>query len=196
MEKLAGIITDRLLNQNVIDADKKEIHKTGIELILTDTINFSLILIIGIMIKAVSAACIYLLLFWTVRRFSGGYHAKSYGVCRTVTVGTYIAIVLISKFLAVNQMLVSVVLNIVTAITMMAFAPIRHPNKELTITEIRANKLFSVLTTLFYIALSIILSAFGNKQGLIIAITLFAISVLMYLGLLMNMRGEQNYEKN
>ena len=152
MERLSRNLTNWLLNQNIIADDKKEVHKTGIELILADIINFCLILIIGIMMKEFSAACIYLLLFWTLRRFSGGYHAKSYVVCRAVTVGIYIVIALISKFLISNYVLISGVLNIITLITIIVFAPIRHPNKELTIKEIQANKLFAVITTLIYIS--------------------------------------------
>lgn len=186
MEAISTLLTEKFIQGNIIDPAKQEIYKTGIQLITADIINISLILIIGILTKSFPYSVIYLALFWTVRRFSGGFHAKTYGVCRCVTVGTYISVLVISRVLHGHLMLYTVIADCVAVITMLKFAPIRHPNKELTNKEIQANKLFSLLTTLLYTVISIILIAIGCNAGLVISLVLLAIAMLMYIGLLVN----------
>lgn len=188
MEKISSFLTEEIIQRGIINSQKKEICKTGIELILSDIINFSLILIIGVFTSSVLYSCMYILLLWSVRRFSGGFHAKTYSVCRTVTIGMYILILLFSKILNSHWIFYTTIFNLVTFITMLIFAPIRHPNKELTSREVQANKLFSLITTLFFSIVSILLVTFGRKEGLIISLTLFAITILMYIGLFTNRR--------
>ncbi len=186
MEIISEFFVRQFINRQIISADKKEIYKTGLNLIIADIINFSLVLAIGVITKSFVSSCIYLIMFWTLRRFSGGFHARTYGVCRLVTLGTYILILLVSNVLNNFLLVSSVICSIITIITMIVFAPIRHPNKELTENEAKANKLFSVVVTIFYVTISIILTIIGRKEGIVIALVLLAISVLMYIGLYTN----------
>lgn len=186
METLAVKLTEKFIDREIISSDKKETYITGLKLILSDIINFSLIFIIGILTKSFIYSCIYLIVFWTVRKFSGGFHAKAYWICRIVTVGTYILILLVSGMIINYHVIIVPICNIFSVITMIAFAPIRHPNKDLTGKEVKANKLCALLTTLFFTVLSIALAIFDRKEGLVISLTLFAVTVLMYTGLLAN----------
>lgn len=190
METLSVMLVNKFLQKNIIDPTKTEIYKTGIMLILADIINFSLILIIGLIIKSFIFSIIYLVVFWVVRQHSGGFHAKTYSVCRVVTIGTFILIVIIGK--CINQYDLAYVLlcNTITCITMLLFAPVKHPNKKLTVQEVNANKLFALITTFFFSALSITLTVLHKKEGLIVALTLFAVTVLMYIGIVANKRRE------
>lgn len=172
MARLSLILTKKFIKNNIIAADRKEIYKTGIELILANLINIMLILIIGLITKSFLYSCIYLMTFWTVRRFSGGFHAKTYGVCRIVTVGSYAIVFLISQRITQNYIIYAVVFDATTILTMLLFSPIHHPNKELTSVEIKANKLFSLLTAMLYSVISIILILFSRREGLIISLTL------------------------
>ena len=191
METISKRLTEKFIQRGIIEPEKQEIYKTGIELIIADIINISLILAIGFITKSFIYSCIYLIMFWTVRRFSGGFHAKSYAVCRMVFIGTYISIFCVSAIFN-NWLIASVICNIIAITTVLLFAPVRHPNKELSEREKRANKLFALIATLFFTLISIILILFGCKEGLIISLTLLAIAVLMYIGMLTNMKGGKN----
>lgn len=196
METISAFLVDKLLKRNIILEEKAPICKNGIMLILADIINFSLILIIGLFTKSLFESVMYLTVFWIVRRFSGGFHAKTYWLCRIVTVGTYMTIFLVSKIINDYYIIITLICDIFAVITMIVFAPIRHPNKELTNKEVKANKLFALLTTLFFTLLSIVLSVFNRKEGLVISLILFAISVLMYIGLLTNGNEGKDNVKN
>ncbi|MDO5399170.1 MAG: accessory gene regulator B family protein [bacterium] len=190
METLALELTKKFIDREIINPDNKETYITGLKLILSDIINFSLIFLIGILTKSFIDSCIYLVVFWTVRKFSGGFHAKTYAVCRIVTVGTYILIFFAGKIIDDYYTIITLVCNIFAIVTMVAFVPVRHPNKVLTDKEIKANKLFALITTLFFALVSVALAVFNRKEGLVIALTLFAVTALIYAGLLKNRRKE------
>ena len=122
----------------------------------------------------------------SIRRFSGGFHAKTYWLCRLVTVGTYVIVWLMSRMVNDYLMLCTIICDFITLVTMFAFAPIRHPNKQLTENEVKANRFFSMVTTLFFAVASVVLTAISRKEGIVIALILLAISVLMYIGLYAN----------
>ncbi|MCH5213260.1 MAG: accessory gene regulator B family protein [Oscillospiraceae bacterium] len=196
METISLCLTKKFLDRNIITPDKAEICKVGIELITADIINFSIILAIGVLTKSFIDSCIYLLLLWSIRRFSGGFHAKTYAVCRVVTVGIFAIILLINRIIHDYLLLYSIVFNITAFITMLLFAPVRHPNKNLTDKEIKANKLFSLMTTVFFATVSIVLIVIERKEGFVISLTIFAISILMYIGMLTNKKGGKHNVKN
>lgn len=196
METISTLLVDKLLQRNIILDEKARICKAGIMLILADIINFSLILIMGLFTKSLFESVMYLTIFWIVRRFSGGFHAKTYWLCRIVTVGTYITIFLVSNIINDYYIIITLICDIFAVSAMIVLAPIRHPNKYLTNKEVKANKLFALLTTLFFTLLSITLSVFNRKEGLVISLILFAISVLMYIGLLTNGKEGKDNVKN
>jgi len=197
MEKLSCKFTEILLKRHIIDAEKQYIYKIGFELIFADIINIIIILFIGVIVNTFAYSLIYLALFWTVRRFSGGYHAKTYTVCRTATVGIYILIVILSKIINTGCPWAVIICNVATIITMMLLAPVKHPNKQLTQKEVKANKLFALITSLFFVILSLILINIDRKEGLVISLTLAAIDVLMYIGCCTNRKeGIQNGKYN
>lgn len=191
MEKVSELIVSKLLKNKIIISDKQEIYKTGIMLILADIINFFLVLMIGIITKSFLCSIIYLIVFSQVRKFSGGFHAKTFWLCRIVTVGTYVLIVLTSGLISRNYILITLCCDIFTLITMIVFAPVHHPNKDLTQKEEKANKLFAVLTTSIFTAVSITLVIFSRKEGMVISLILLAISILMYAGMLTNGKEEK-----
>lgn len=189
MNKISSLLVTKMLQHNIIDPIKKNIYITGIELILADIINFSLILIIGIIVNKISYSIIYLLMFWTVRRFSGGFHAKTYAVCRITFISIYLLIIFVGNTINSHIIPYVITFNIISIVTMFLFAPISHPNKKLTDKEKHINKILALITTLIFIIVSILLVMCGHKIGLIISLILLAITILMYVGMFTNKKG-------
>lgn len=190
MGKISSLLTEEFIKRDIITSEKREICRIGIELILADIINFTAILLIGLIAGKFVYGCIYLVLFWTVRRFSGGFHAKTYAVCRTVTIGTFVLVLLAARLINAHLILYTAALDIAAIAAVVLFAPVKHPNKELSDKEIKMNRFFSLVSVLLFAAVSICLVSAGLKEGLCIALTLFAIAVLMLAGLISNRRRE------
>ena len=191
MELISNCLVDCFIKENIISAEQKETYKIGIELIIADIINFSAILLIGVLIKRIQCSGIYIFLLMYVRRFCGGFHAKTYWVCRMVTIGTYITILFVSNIILRNTVFYVILFDAISILTMVLFAPIAHPNKRLTYTEKRANKFFSIVSTSIFSTISIFMYVFGLKEGIFTSTTLLSIAILMYVGLLKNIVTER-----
>ena len=196
METVSEMLVKKMTDRGIIVPEKREVYKTGIMLLLADLINFALVLLIGILCGALYESALYLLMMWTVRRFSGGYHAKTYGRCRAVTVGTYILVLISENLISDNFAVIALVCNAFAIVTGFVFSPVRHPNRELTEKERKANRLFAVLATLFFAAASIVLTLLDRKEGLAISLILLAIAVLMYAGMLANGKEGKRHVKD
>jgi len=186
MSDLAVMLVNKYIEREIIKSDDKTIYQTGLELIFADIINFALIIIAGLITNSLIYSGIYLVMLWSVRRFSGGFHAKTYGVCRIVTVGTYIVLLYICNRITIYENVFTIVMNVLSIVTMILFAPIKHPNKTLTDAEKHANKFFAVVISTFFSIISLILILCNRKEGVIISLSLLAISILMYIGILIN----------
>ena len=196
METVSEMLVKKMTDRGVIVPEKREVYKTGIMLLLADMINFALVLLIGILCGALYESALYLLMMWTVRRFSGGYHAKTYGRCRAVTVGTYILVLISENLISDNFAVIALVCNAFAVVTVFVFSPVRHPNRELTEKERKANRLFAVLATLFFAAVSTVLTLLDRKEGLAISLILLAIAALMYAGMLANGKEGKRHVKD
>lgn len=63
METIAIFFTEKLIQRGIVEPYKQDIYKIGMELIIADIINISLILALGLITKSFIYACIYLLIF-------------------------------------------------------------------------------------------------------------------------------------
>ena len=182
------VVTDILAKHGVIDEKEKYIYETGIELIISDIINIFLILIACVVTNTILYSIIYLTVFPLIRVFSGGYHAKTYMKCRSMTVGIYLLIILVNNIMQKYIFIFSVLSSIISMITVICFAPVKHPNRQINRTETAANKFFAVLITFLLSILSVFLTLFNIREGVIISLTMLSVAFLIPIGIVANKR--------
>lgn len=190
MENICKNIITFFLKRNIIQDSDANACCMGLKLILSDIINFSIIILLGIFVEKPLYGVIYLCTFCGVRKFSGGFHAKTFFVCRMSMIGTFLTTIALFYLLSEFAKCISVLCVIFAIYTMLRFSPIIHPNRLLTKAEIKANKFVSVLSTCICSIISILLVSIEYNEGLYWALVLFAIAVLMYVGRIVNSRNE------
>lgn len=182
MEKFCDFVTDMLLKRNIIDTNDINACSMGLKLIASDIINFSVIVTCGFLLSKPIYSLIYIATFCGIRKFSGGFHARTFSVCRIATIGIFIGTTVLTYVLQ-NSAILCLFFCIPFAVcTMFKFAPIIHYNRPLTTIEAKANRYISILMTCFCSIISIILSVFKRSEGLYLAFVLSAIAVLMHIG--------------
>lgn len=191
LENTSEAVVNILLKKQIIKPEKQNIYKEGFKLFMADLINIFLVIIIGLITKSFIHSALYLFMLLTVRRFCGGFHAKTYYLCRTITVGTYILIFTASCLIVRYQLTMSIIINAVAVTTMLLFSPVVVPGKELTFKEKRINKILSVITTTIFSVISMALCIAGKKTGFVISLILMAIVILMYIGMAAYRRKEE-----
>ncbi len=192
MKGLANAITDYYCKKNIIAKDKKEIYCYGFQLIIADIINYTIIMSLGIIFDRILDSIVFLITLCGIRQFSGGFHAKTFTVCRLSFIATYIVVLIISYILSSLHIGYISLINVLCFMVISCFAPIEHPNKPMTALQKKENKIKSIITSAVMSVLSIIFVTMDMTIGVTISITLCAVVALMLVSLLMRKENEEN----
>ena len=156
LSKVATKLTNRLLLSGVINSEEEEIYIYGFELLLSFLFSTAVIFAIGIAVQAVLPTIAFLAVFIVLRSYTGGFHARTYAVCSLVTFSVYGVVMLLSHFLTVGYV-EYLVLGVIGVVLLIIFAPIKHPNKELTAQDIKRNKIISVVVFILFLSAGVML---------------------------------------
>ena len=156
LSKVATKLTNRLLLSGVINAEEEEIYISGFELLLSFVFRTPFILAIAIVVQAVLPTIAFLAVFIVLRSYTGGFHARTYAVCSLVTFSVYGVVMLLSHFLIVRY-IEYLILGVIGLALLIIFAPVKHPNKELTAQDIKRNKIISVVVFILFLSAGVLL---------------------------------------
>lgn len=194
INKLANSITEYLnKNGQVSSDDQREIYCYGVELIISTTIGFILILVSGLLISDIISSIIFLIVFVVLRQHCGGYHANSYLKCNTVFVLTFLSTVMLTVFL--EDMVTVWMMSLLFAfniLTMVIYAPVDSKNKRLSVDEKKKHRVISIAIASAIGILALILMLIEKHYAIIVMMTLIMVSAL----LLFQKLKENAYEKD
>lgn len=191
MEKISNAITDFYIRKNYVPQDKREIYSYGFQLILADIINFSIVILLGVFLGKVVDSILFLITLCSIRQFSGGFHAKTFWLCRLSMLSTFFCVTVISQLLPMQSYkIIVLVINIICTAVITFLSPVKHPNKELNTKQKKQNKINAFITSFIMSAISIILIIAGFDKGVTISITLAAVTILMVIGIMVQEGGK------
>ncbi len=195
MDKLINKITDFYIKKSYISEDKREIYSYGFKLIIADIINFSIVMLLGVISGKFLESIVFLITLCGVRQFSGGFHAKTFWMCRLSMIVTFLCVIIISHFLsetACYNIINIGIINGISVIVIAALAPVEHPNKPLTGEQKKKNKRNAIITSLLLSVISIILIEANRIEGVTISITLTAVVILMIASIVLQKGGRSD----
>lgn len=194
MERLANYITDSYIKKGIIDKEKRDIYCYGFKLIIADIINYLIIITGGIVFHRIFESIVFLICLCGLRQFSGGFHAKTFWLCRLSMIATYISVVLITdRIMYMDYIVVLIALIDLFSVGYIGiFSPVEHPNKPLSDRQKRKNKIRAIITSGIMSVVSVILTYNGMKLGVTISITLLAVVILMIIGSAVTKGGKRN----
>ena len=192
--KLATYVCNQLLELDVINSEYFDVYVYGIELLLSFLTSTIIILSIGILLGQVVNTIIFLLVFIIVRRFTGGYHANTYLLCKICTVGTYLIVMSMSLFHPIYSTLCYIILVISGLPVIIIWGPVDNPNKPLEANEKKKHKAISILLYISTLIIGLILLKVSLTLSNVVCYTLAAIIILMIISILT--KGDTNHEEN
>ncbi len=167
-DKLAQYITDFLVEQKIIEKDDVDVYLYGLELILSFIINTLIILILGIILHRVDVTIVFLLIFISLRRFTGGYHAQTRFRCKISIIITHLIVMIFSVFYDIG-LIECMFLGILSFILIIRYGPIENIYKPLTYEIRKKNKIFSLV----FISILISVGSIVNSKSHIISNAIF-----------------------
>ena len=181
--KLSKIICGHLLTAKIISNDYLEVYIYGMEILLSFLISTTIILTIVLISGRVLNTIIFLAIFMILRRFTGGFHADTYLICKIFTVGTYLTVLLLSEFIQLETFFY-LILTIPGIPVVYLCSPIENPNKPLTDDEKKKHKFTSVVLYFVIMLIGICIQVISRTLSSVICYTLTSVIALMILSIL------------
>lgn len=192
---LSNRLADFLCAKNIIDTEQKPIYKYGIEIIISSLTGFCLIFTIGLISGMLIEAFIFYTLFVYTRTHAGGYHADSYLKCNVILLIIYLLVLFFSELLISSyNICIHLMILVIYMSSIFGFAPITNVNKPMDKDEIRSNRKMCIIISVLWCVLSLILYYLSIKYAIVMALTLFSISMLLIIEKCG--KEENNYEEN
>lgn len=180
LNKIATILTKKLILNKTINEEMFDIYVYGFELLISFLFSTTLVMICGVILNRLLQTIAFLCVFILLRSFTGGYHAKTYFFCSFVTLLTYGMVLLVSSFIQVSLMHYLLIL-IIGIILLIVFAPIKHPNKKTIPRQRLRHKIISIILFCFFVAVGIWLTRISMVVSSAIFFTLIADLVLLFI---------------
>ena len=167
---LSECITDFLLRKKTIRNEEKDIYVYGVELIISSIINLLICSIISLLFEDFANGLVFFISFSSLRRFTGGFHSKSFLRCNIIFAVIVVIALSINRYLSdvFDYAVFSVLLTVFTLLIIVLFSPVYNDNKKLTEQERKQFLLKSVLAYLIHILIYYLFLIFGIKLNIII----------------------------
>ena len=95
-----------LAKRGLIEEDEVDIIRFALELLLTQGIQIVSMLILGYFLQFIWETVLYLCTLLFLKRYTGGYHAKTYGRCYLITMIIYLLVLFCVEYLNIYSLLV------------------------------------------------------------------------------------------
>lgn len=189
---IAEKITIHLESNNAFKSEDRAIYQYGIQQGLSIMLNLSTTLLLGIVTGMIWESIIFLAAYMLLRRYAGGFHAKTPARCYIYSSAMVLLALLGIKYVF-DSILISICMFIVGSLIIFLFSPVEDKNKPLDAAE----QLVYQKRTRFYLIVEIVLDiammSLGFK-GLYepISISLFCLGILVALGKVKNVIRNKN----
>lgn len=153
LRRCAYIVSDWLLNRNVIQKEDRELYEYAVYSLLITIAPLSMAMIFGSVIGAFWQSIVLIIPFMTIRKYSGGYHAKNSITCFVISCLLLFLCISVSIYIEYNVSVILVML--ISVMSLIVNSPIDSENRRLEEIEKRRCKLVIVIQTLFYLSVSL-----------------------------------------
>lgn len=185
-KKFSGFIVNLAAAKNVIKPNQVDECIYGINTLLTSSLNMLTALIIGLIFNKFFEMVLFIVVYKTVRKYSGGRHSATALGCYIVSVITYIIAVLCIEFCSLPSS-VLIIISFAASVVLAFISPIEAEKKPLNSVEKRVYKFKCIITLIVWLLVLLVLwyiKSFGYfyynfikaiVTGLV-TVTLFAVS--------------------
>lgn len=181
ISKISTLISNQLVKHKIISEDAQDVYNYGVEIIISSFIGFIIVVLVGIIFKALLQAMIFYVIFVALRSMTGGFHATTYLRCNIIFSVVSLFTILFSKAASEIQLSVGMItLFFLPAIAIFIWlAPVENPNKPIEEKKRIYWKLTAVIVSVLLYILSILL--YINQhifESAVVTITVFVVSIL------------------
>lgn len=179
-----------------VSEDEREVYVYGFELLLSTVINMIALLAVSLLVGNALYFVSFLVFFYSIRLFCGGFHAKTYIRCFILTNSVFILLITLTNIISnshVDVKAVILALLLLSATIIFILSPVRnvhHPYSEKKYRDFRViSRCLSVIYTV--ICSCVVMSKYG-KAAIFSALSLISVSVLILIQKIIYTGGEKD----
>ena len=133
INNLSTYIVDKLVSKGTVTEDERELYVYGLFMIFSHLMYLVLAIFFGLIFKCFIESVIFYIAFQFLRRYAGGYHAKTETRCEimsALSILCCIVLIKLSKMYDIRIALLSI--SLVFTVLIFIFCPLDTPEKPLT----------------------------------------------------------------
>lgn len=182
---------------DIEDSVKKEEIAYGLEILIVTVLEFAAAVCISAVTGYLPECIAFLIVFSSLRTYSGGYHAKNHIRCFAVLIiDIAVGAILLSYMREGFFSFISIFFSMVCVITVFVFAPAEHINHPLSNRQKKKYKKTACgIACVFAIAVTGGIAAGYYRICFATSYALFSVSVSMLAVKIKSLRGGVKYEK-
>ena len=194
MIKLISSKVARILCEDEKHTDNYELYEYAIYIILSSAFHMATVIVLGLVFNLLTESLVFYLSFIVIRKFAGGYHAKTPVRCYLFSFASNIIILCLVKWLSsINTLFIFIfiIFELLCGVLILLISPLDTENNPLTGQE---KKMYRMLTSIITILIFIISSLCFFKgyrnigSSMICGVVMSALVLLMRKIQIINMR--------
>lgn len=194
MIKLISSKVARILCEDEKHTDNYELYEYAIYIILSSAFHMATVIVLGLVFNLLTESLVFYLSFIVIRKFAGGYHAKTPVRCYLFSFASNIIILCLVKWLSsINTLfiIIFIIFELLCVVLILLISPLDTENNPLTGQE---KKMYRMLTSIITILIFIISSLCFFKgyrnigSSMICGVVMSALVLLMRKIQIINMR--------
>lgn len=194
MIKLISSKVARILCEDEKHTDNYELYEYAIYIILSSAFHMATVIVLGLVFNLLTESLVFYLSFIVIRKFAGGYHAKTPVRCYLFSFASNIIILCLVKWLSsINTLFIFIfiIFELLCVVLILLISPLDTENNPLTGQE---KKMYRMLTSIITILIFIISSLCFFKgyrnigSSMICGVVMSALVLLMSKIQIINMR--------
>lgn len=171
-----------LIDNKIITDTSIAVYQYGLEILISTCITFTISVICGMVFGSLPASLLYFLIFAILRSICGGYHAKTYFLCNIIFLFVTAIVMLIYKFISIEQFKnLHYCIVLLSILITYNYSPVDNTHKQLSTYQKRYFNILSIaVVILLTIISSLLIIRFSSNYGIVIDLTLFVVTVSMF----------------
>ena len=183
-QKIACKMAEYLEREAVIEKEQKEECAYGLEMLISSICLAGMLFGVAYFLKAIDTAVLYYILFAWIRKYAGGYHAKTYIGCTSLYLLTFSFSVFMERNLLyiLNLKQMQGFEFVVMISLMIFFAPIENVNNPIEKENKEKYYYYALIRTVIVIIINIVCMTKKIEVYHWNSICLFWVLIYMYIG--------------
>lgn len=191
IKSMARRIGGTFVERAIIGEEDIGVYTHGLELMISEFISSTLVIVIGMLMGRTGEAVLYLITFTCIRVYAGGYHAGSYKNCITIfCVCAYVVFLLTGWMHQMKIPGLAVILLLIADIIIFLLAPVEDCHKRLDGQERRRYRSVSrkevLISSILFLVVFYLFPSWRDEISYCMA-AVFEIAVLLVIGYIKNM---------